>query len=198
MNNKKQIAIYARVSTDKQDSDNQLIELRSFCQKQDWEIKGEYVDIVSGGKSREDRINFKRLFEDANKRKFDLVMFWSLDRFSREGALETLNYLNQLNSCNVDWKSYSEQYLDSTGLFKDAVVSILATIAKQEKIRISERTKAGMARAKMIGKKIGRPKISKVCKDKVIQLRKEGMSIRTIAKESNISIGAVSGLVNGS
>lgn len=185
------VAIYARVSTDKQTSDNQLIELRSFCDRHGYNIYEEYIDIISGAKDKNDRSGFKKLFDDANKRKFDLVLFWSLDRFSREGALKTLNYLNTLTSYGVDWKSYSEQYLDSTGLFKDAVISILATIAKQERVRISERTKAGLKIAKTKGKVLGRPKINDDKKEKVIFLRRSGLSFRNISKKLNISIGSI-------
>ena len=98
-----------------------------------------------------------RLFEDARKGLFDGVVFWSLDRFSREGVLPTLQRLEQLSSYGVDWISYSEQYLDSTGPFKDAVVSIMATLAKQERVRLSERTKAGLERASRAGQASGPP-----------------------------------------
>src|SRR5215469_3544088 len=126
------IAIYARVSTkDKgQDPENQLRQLGEFTQAQAWTVVNEYVDHVSGKTS--DRAHFKKLFQDASRRQFDLVLFWSLDRFSREGALATLKHLELLASYGVDYKSYSEQYLDSCGLFKDAVLSIIATVAKQE------------------------------------------------------------------
>src|SRR5262245_53864036 len=72
----------------------------------------------------------------ASRHEFDLALFWSLDRFSREGVLETLQYLRTLTSYGVGWKSFTEQYLDSCGIFRDAVLSILATIAKQERIRL--------------------------------------------------------------
>jgi DNA invertase Pin-like site-specific DNA recombinase len=77
------------------------------------------------------------MFADARAGKFDLVLFWSLDRLSREGVAATLNHLEKLTSYGVGWRSHTEEYLDSTGLFKDAVIAILATIAKQERIRRS-------------------------------------------------------------
>ena len=77
----------------------------------------------------------------ASRREFDLVLFWSLDRFSREGVLATLQYLQRLTSYGVGWRSFTEQYLDSCGIFRDAVLSILATIAAQERVRISERVR---------------------------------------------------------
>ena len=101
------IAIYARVSTkDKgQETENQSSQLQEFASKQGWEIFDNYVDRESGAKS--DRAEFQRMFSDASKRKFDLVLFWSLDRLSREGVLETLQHLNRLTSYGVGFKSYT-------------------------------------------------------------------------------------------
>jgi len=185
-----QTAIYCRVSTDKQEADNQLQELRAFCKRQKWEISGEYVDVISGGTNKSEREAMNKLFADAAKHKFDLVLFWSLDRFSREGVLPTLNYLNQLESYGVGFKSFTEQYLDSTGIFKDAVISILATVAKQEKIRISERTKAGLETARKKGKQIGRPKVDVDCEE-IQRMRKSGFSLRRIAKELGVGLGTI-------
>ena len=83
-----------------------------------------------------------------------MVLFWSLDRFSREGVLETLQHLQKLTSNGVEWYSYREEYLRSVGVFKEAVLAILAAIAKQERVRISERVQAGLSRAKAEGKKL--------------------------------------------
>jgi DNA invertase Pin-like site-specific DNA recombinase len=151
-------ALYGRVSTkDKgQDTENQLTQLRQYAASMGWQIVSEYVDHETGGKA--DREQFQQMFKAASQRKFDLLLFWSLDRLSREGVLPTLQYLNRLTSYAVGWRSFTEQYLDSTGIFKDAVIGILAAIAKQEKIRISERTKAGLERARSKGKTLGRPK----------------------------------------
>lgn len=87
----------------------------------------------------------------AASRQFDLVLFWSLDRLSREGVLQTLTYLQRLTSYCVGWRSFTEQYLDTCGIFRDAVLSILATIAKHERIRLSERTIAGLEQARKRG-----------------------------------------------
>jgi DNA invertase Pin-like site-specific DNA recombinase len=148
------VAIYARVSTrDRQETENQLRELRAYCRKQDWTVVGEYVDRESGGTAN--RPQFRRLFQDAHQRKFDLVLFWALDRFSREGVLRTLTYLNELEAAGVQFKSYAERYIDSSGLFKEAILAILATLAKQERIRLAERVKAGLDRARAEGKRLG-------------------------------------------
>src|SRR6202040_2548693 len=106
-----------------------------------------------------DRAQFKQMFIAASRCEFDSVLFWSLDRFSREGVLETLQHLQRLTSYGVGYRSFTEQYLDSCGVFRDAVISILATIAKQERIRLSERTVAGLQRAKAQGRVGGRPRV---------------------------------------
>src|SRR4030095_5191253 len=137
-------ALYARVSTkDKgQETENQLRQLREVAAAQGWTVPAEYIDSKSAKNG--DREEFRRLFADASRRQFDVVLFWALDRFSREGVRETLNYLERLTAAGVGWRSFTEQYLDSCGIFKDAVLAILAVIAKQERIRLSERTIAGL------------------------------------------------------
>jgi DNA invertase Pin-like site-specific DNA recombinase len=112
------VAIYARVSTkDKgQDTANQLIQLR--------ESTGRRVRTRRAAPS-------STHVQGREPGKFDLVLFWALDRFTREGALETLQYLQRLTAAGVNWRSYTEAYLDSCGVFKDAVLAILAVIAKQ-------------------------------------------------------------------
>jgi DNA invertase Pin-like site-specific DNA recombinase len=126
------------------------------------------------------------MFQDASQRKFDILLFWSLDPLSREGALETLQHLNRLTGYGIQWRSFTEQYLDSTGLFREAVISILAVIAKQECIRLSERTRAGLEQARRKGKILGRPR-AKVSADEVRQLRAEGLSWTAIANRLGVA-----------
>jgi DNA invertase Pin-like site-specific DNA recombinase len=189
-----QVALYARVSTrDKgQDTENQLAQLRAFAASQNWTIVREYVDRASG--KRGDREQFQKMFQDASQRKFDLVLFWSLDRFSREGVLETLHHLQRLAQYGVGYRSFTEQYLDSCGIFKDAVLSILATIAKQERIRISERVHAGLAKARQQGRVGGRPRLVLDYR-KIQELHQEGCTIREIAEEMGISPASVHRIV---
>src|SRR5690348_4107486 len=106
---KLRIAIYARVSTKEkgQDTENQLAQLREFSGRQQWTIAREYIENVSA-KRADNRNHFQALFDAASRREFDLVLFWSLDRFSREGALQSLQHLQRLNSYGVDWKSFTE------------------------------------------------------------------------------------------
>jgi DNA invertase Pin-like site-specific DNA recombinase len=190
-------AIYARVSTKdgRQDAENQLKQLRTFAATQGWEIVHEYVDKASG--KRGDRDQFQKMFTAASKREFDLVLFWSLDRFSREGTVLTLNHLQRLTGYGVNYRSFTEQYLDSTGMFKEAVIGILAAVAKQERVRLSERTIAGLERAKAQGKVGGRPPASNNHKlvAGVAKLKAAGKSIRVIAGELGISTGTVVKLV---
>jgi DNA invertase Pin-like site-specific DNA recombinase len=183
------IGIYARVSTDKQDTENQLVQLREFATQQGWQIVREYTDYESGSKS--DRTEFQRMFADASRRKFDLVLFWALDRLSREGVLETLQHLNRLTSYGVGFRSYTEQFFDSCGIFKDAVIAIMATLAKQERVKRSERTKAGLARVRAAGKTLGRPRSIRATSMDVARLRAAGRSYRNVARELGVSLRSV-------
>jgi len=183
------IGIYGRVSTrDKQEVENQLVQLREFAAKQGGTICGEYIDRETGATSY--REQFQAMFADAGRRKFDLLLFWSLDRLSREGVLETLQHLNRLTACGVGYKSFTEQYLDSCGIFKDAVIGILAVIAKQERVRLSERTRAGIAIARSKGRLLGRPRL-KVRSSEIASLKARGLSQRAIGRELGISEGSV-------
>jgi DNA invertase Pin-like site-specific DNA recombinase len=183
------IALYARVSTkDKgQDHENQLVELRQFVankKAEGWKLAEEYIDKASGKTA--DRPAFQQLFAAALGKKFDMVLFWSLDRFSREGVLETLKHLERLKSNGIQWWSFKEEYLRSIGPFADAVLAILACVAKQERIRLSERVHAGLNRARAKGKVLGRPKAA-VRDGRVQELRTSGKSIRRIAAETGVS-----------
>jgi DNA invertase Pin-like site-specific DNA recombinase len=178
------IAIYSRISTDTQDNQNQLGQLRAFAHTQGWHVVREYVDVASGKNG--DREQFKALFDSASRREFALVLFWSLDRFSREGVFETLQYLQRLTAYGVGYRSFTEQYLDSCGMFRDAVISILAIIAKQERVRLSERALAGLARARAQGRVGGRPRIQ--CDHRrLTKLHAAGHSLGDIARELKLT-----------
>src|ERR1019366_939674 len=191
-------AIYARVSTrdGRQDAENQLRQLREFAASQKWTVVHEYVDRASG--KRGDREQFQKMFTAASRREFDCLLFWSLDRLSREGTVETLNHLQRLTGYGVNYRSFTEQYLDSTGMFKEAVIGILAAVAKQERVRLSERTIAGLERAKAQGRVGGRPKAEDAepkLVAKIEQLRSQGNSIRAIAVEVERSPNTVQRLL---
>jgi DNA invertase Pin-like site-specific DNA recombinase len=183
-------AIYARVSTrDRgQDVENQLLQLREFCLRSNWIVVREYIDQASAKSAN--RPEFQAMLAAAVRREFDTVLFWSLDRFSREGVLATLQHLQALTAAAVNWRSLTEQYLDSCGVFRDAVLSILATVAKQERVRLSERTLAGLARARRNGKEFGRPRL--VCDRTGIQeMRNAGISLGEISRKTGISKSSV-------
>lgn len=187
--NAKRVAIYTRVSKDdgSQDNGNQLHELQEFATRQGWNIVQEFVDEVSGGKA--DRTQFKAMMTFGSKRKCDVVLFWALDRFSREGVRATIRYMEQLESWGVAIRSYTEPYIDSTGPFSDMLVAILATFAALERVKISDRTKAGLARARREGKVLGgRPVVDDA---KLLELRAAKVSVRQIARETGWSLRSV-------
>jgi DNA invertase Pin-like site-specific DNA recombinase len=187
------VAIYTRVSgkSNRQDAASQSLQLIEYCQRQGWDYV-EYTDRMTG--TRADRAEFQRMFEDARLKHFDMVLFWALDRFSREGTLQTLQYLQRLDGYGVAWKSFTEQYLDSTGMFRDAVIAILATIAKQEHARLSERVVAGLRRAKREGKVLGRKRII-LDRERIREMHAAGQSVRAIASEIGISKSLVANIV---
>ena len=179
--------IYSRVSTDEQSIENQINQLKDYASKQNWEIVGVTTDVCSGSKSAKEREGLNQVFESAHKQEFDVLLFWSLDRFSREGSRQTLQYLTLLDSYNVQWHSFTEQYISPLGLFSDAIIAILSCLAKQERIRISERTKAGLARVKAKGVKLGRPKLPPEIRTQAKSLREKGLSYSQIGKEMGVS-----------
>ncbi len=187
-------ALYGRVSKadGSQDCENQMAQLREFALRSGWEVAVEYVDTVSGSGVKV-RPQFDAMMANARVRQFDVLLFWSLDRLSREGVLQTLKYLESLKAAGVGWKSYTEQYLDSLGVFADAVLAILAAVAKQERLRISERTKAGLDRARRAGRVGGRRTVltPSVLRE-IRQLREKGWNFSQIEREVGVSHQVVS------
>ena len=149
----KRAVIYARVSTDEQSVDNQIEQLETFIKLTNDKVINIYKEKVSGGSAN--RPMFQQMLKDSRLRKFDIVYVWSLDRFSREGIKNTLSYLKQLQNQGIALKSMQESWLDtSDDGMGTLLIAILSWVAMQERKRISERTKAGLARSK---KKPGRP-----------------------------------------
>jgi DNA invertase Pin-like site-specific DNA recombinase len=183
------VAIYARVSTDKQDNGNQLIQLREFATRQGWEITHEFVDTVSGS-GKQARPEFDKMFRLASQKKFDLVLFWKLDRLSREGVLKTLQYFKLLQEYGVDWHSFMEPFLNQTGIMRDVVISVMSMLAEQERVNISERTKAGLAKARRNGKVLG-AKFKELPMAEILARNNSGESLRSLAKVNHVSIGTM-------
>lgn len=188
------VAIYLRVSTNdgSQDTLNQRLQIEHFVAQKGWNVCGVYEDHRSGKNS--DRKGFQRMFADAAKHKFDVVVFWSLDRFSREGSLATQLHLKSLADMGIKFYSYSEPYLNTTDSFVgDILIALLAALAKQERVRLSERTIAGLERAKASGEPgpkgffgPGKPK-KPLDMDKVRRLRAENKSYQAIADLMGVS-----------
>lgn len=180
------VAIYSRVSTDDKGQDplNQLLQLRSFAKRQGWHIVHEYVDHATGKNG--DRERFRAMMRDASRHCYDVLLFWSLDRLTREGTWMTLSYLRQLSAAGIAFKSYTEQYIDSLGPFSEAIIGIIGAIAEQERLRISERTKAGLQRARAAGRMPG-PKRIKVDVARVRRMRADGLSYSAIGRKMRLS-----------
>lgn len=184
------VCIYDRVTTKTQVQQfgDELLELRHFATSQGWEICHEYVDHEAHKRRRP---QFHRLLVTAARHQFDTVLFWSLERFSSEGALATLQHLNTLTSYGIGFRSFTEPHLNTCGDCENDVVAILDTIARQEEKRTSENIRAGLRRAKGQGVKLGRPQ--KVFDhQEVVRLRdEEKLSWRRIAERMELGQGTV-------
>lgn len=177
-------AIYARVSTKdgRQDTENQLGQLRAYCKASGW-TSVEFIDHETG--KHADRSGFIALFAAASRREFDVVLVWALDRFSREGIAQTFAHVDKLSSYKVMFESLTEPQFRNTGPTGELMMAISAWIAKQERIRISDRTKAGLATAKAKGRPGGR-RWTVFRRDVAQEMRDKGMSWRAIARELDI------------
>ena len=187
----KRIAIYARVSTDKQTVDNQLIELRSLCGRLGYTIVQEYTDNgISGAKSRDERPALDTLMKAATQRKFDMVMCWSIDRLGR--SLQNLvEILNEIQALGIDL-FFQQQGMDTSTPSGRMIFSVFGAIGEFERNLIRERVLAGQQRAKANGVKLGRPsKMNDGMRSAVKLLRENGMGIKQIAKQLQIGVGTV-------
>ena len=145
------LALYARVSTDKQQYANQLAALTEYCKNKGYEIVATYEEAEHGNYPESKRPKFLEMMDDAAKHKFDAILVWALDRLTREGVYKTWHYITQLQAWRVGFISYQESYINTTSdneLVRDLMLSIMAIMAKQERARISERTKAALDRAR--------------------------------------------------
>jgi DNA invertase Pin-like site-specific DNA recombinase len=186
------IALYARVSTEDQDTENQLTQLREWCVRSGHEIVREYVEHESGRTGTNKRQEFGRMFDDASRRRFDCVLFWALDRFSREGMVPTILHLQRLTSYGVAFHSYTEPHLATDNeLARNIILATLSSLAKVEAQKISERTKAGLARARAKGKRIGRPRIAVELDAAVRASLAQGTGVVKTARALGCGVGTV-------
>ncbi len=184
----KSVAIYARVSTDKQKVDMQLNELRQFVARSGWNIYEEYIDQnFSGGNTK--RPAFTAMMDAARKRKFDLLLVWKLDRLSRS-LKDLIVTLDELGSCGIDFVSYDNNLDTSTPTGK-LVFQIVGAVAEFEKEIIRERVVAGLATARNKGKRLGRPPVSRYVYDQALKMRSDGLSYRNIGKVLGIDEGTI-------
>ena len=190
---KTRVAIYLRVSTDDQYSENQFLQLREFCERwEGHELVAEYVDRESGTRGRRERKDFDRMFADAAGRRFDVVLFWALDRFSREGIRKTISYLQRLDDCGVAFKSYTEPFLDTDNeLIAHIVLGVSSYYAQQEALKISNRTKAGLDRARKSGKVLGRPNGFERWAPVLTAMKEQEFSQGRMSRETGLSYNTI-------
>ena len=187
----KRVGLYCRVSTKDQTTENQLLDLRKYCQARGWQIEAECVDEgISGAK--DDRPALLKILGLARKRKIDILLVWRFDRFARSLA-HLVNSLEELRKLGVDFVSYQESVDTSTPQGR-MVFGVMASLAEFERALIQERIRAGLRRAKAHGSKLGRPALT-VDPAKAQQLRNEGHSLRQIAKALSVGKSTVERLL---
>jgi DNA invertase Pin-like site-specific DNA recombinase len=183
----KRAVLYLRVSTVDQHPETQAIELRQFARHRGYEIVEEYVDHgISGMKVRRPALD--RLLKDAHRRRFDVVLVWSCDRLARS-TKHFLTVLDELNELGIQFLSQREA-IDTEGPLGRAIVVIISAIAELERSLIVERVRAGMRRAKLEGRRIGRTPLD-VNHSALVQDRLSGMSLTHVAKKYSLSRASV-------
>ena len=178
----KRAALYLRVSTVDQHPESQLYDLRQMAAQRGYEITQEYTDRISGVKAR--RPGLDNLMQDARRGRFDVVLVWACDRIARS-TRHFLEVLDELNRLEIEFVSFRES-IDTGGPLGRAIVVIIGAIAELERNLIVERVRAGMRRARLEGRHIGRPSLDldreAICRD-----RQHGRSIGQIAREHRVS-----------
>ena len=188
--NKMKAALYLRISTDKQELENQLEPLKKFAKGRGLKVVQVYRDMATGKNGNRPALN--KMLKDAHRHAFDVIVVWALDRLSREGMSRTVQLIEMLERVGIGVISYSEPYLDTTNeLARNILLAVVSTLAKAERERISERTKAGLARVKRSGKKLGRPPIASKKRAQAVKLLKKGYSIRQVAQQLGIGRSSV-------
>src|ERR1700692_671864 len=182
----KRAVLYARVSTFDQHPETQLYDLREMAKQRGYEIVSEYSDKISGAKQK--RPGLDQLLADGRRHKFDVVLVWAFER--RAGSVRHfLEILDELNHLNIEFVSFREN-LDTSGPLGRAMVIIVGAIAELERSLIVERVKAGMRRAKLEGRQIGRARLD-INREQVVEDRRSGMSLTVVAKRHAISRASV-------
>ncbi len=184
-------AIYCRVSTNQQTTDNQSAELNQVALNRGWTINATYVDQgISGTKDRSQRVGLDKLLKDATRGKFDTVMVWSIDRLGRS-LQHLISIVNELRAIDVDLYIH-KQALDTRTPSGQLCFSIFGALAEYERELICERVRAGLDRAKRNGIKLGRPtNLNDSVRAAIVALRAREVSIRRIAAQLKVGTGTV-------
>jgi DNA invertase Pin-like site-specific DNA recombinase len=182
----KRAVIYCRVSTADQHPETQLYDLREMAKQRGYETVREYSDVISGAKSK--RPGLDQLLADARRHRFDVVLVAAFDRMARS-VRHFLEVLDELSHLGIEFISLREN-IDSSGPLGRAMVVIVGAIAELERNLIVERVKAGMRRARLEGRRIGRTPLN-IDRKQVVRDRCSGMSLTCIAKKHRISRASV-------
>jgi len=186
-------AIYLRVSTDEQTTENQERALREVAARSGHEIVVVYRDEgISGSKGRDKRPGFDAMHKDASRRKFDIVMAWSVDRLGRS-LQDLIGFLSELHSLGIDLALH-QQGIDTTTPAGKAMFQMMGVFAEFERSMLRERVNAGLARARAEGTQLGRPAeiAGDASKVKAIRAaRASGKSFREVAREFGVGVGTV-------
>src|SRR5271154_6788164 len=190
----KRIALYLRVSTSKQETENQRRELEAVAARSGWEIVKVYEDAgISGAKGRDHRPGLDALLKAVNAKEFDMVAAWSVDRLGRS-LTDLLGILQHLKDKGVDLFLH-QQGIDTSTTAGKAMFQMLRVFAEFERGIIRERVNAGLARAKEKGVKLGRPRIDPKIENRIRHLRKKGFGILKIGRELGIGTSVVQRVV---
>ncbi|MBM3344165.1 MAG: helix-turn-helix domain-containing protein [Betaproteobacteria bacterium] len=187
----KKVAIYARVSTASQTTENQLIDLRQTAERMGYTIVAEFVDNgISGAKGRCDRPALDQMLKQAAQRRFDMILCWDISRLGR--SLQNLvEILTDLQSMKIDL-FFQQQGLDTSTSSGRMMFSVFGALAEYERELIRERVIAGQQRAKAQGVKLGRPsKMNDALRTAIKLLREKGMGIKQIAAQCQVGVGTV-------
>lgn len=177
------VGVYARVSTKDQHPENQLLELRRYAEARGWTVVEELVDHgISGSKDRRPALD--RLMDAARKRRIDRVLVARFDRFGRS-VKHLILALEEFRTLGVEFTSLHDNVDTGTPMGRMAF-ALIAAVAEFERELIRERIHAGLNRARVEGKRLGRPPV-KIDADRVRELRRQGLSLRQIAREMAIS-----------
>jgi DNA invertase Pin-like site-specific DNA recombinase len=186
----KRVAIYARVSTDKQTTENQILQLREVASMNGWDVVEMFIDEgISGAKGRDKRPAFDSLIKSATRRKFEIVMSWSVDRLGRS-LQHLVDFLNELHAVGCDLYLH-QQAIDTTTPSGKMMFQMCGVFAEFERSIIQQRVKAGLERAKGKGCKLGRPGLPNLVKVQILEKRSSGMTMRRIARELDVSSSVV-------